>query len=153
MRVRLTETARGVAPSDALRWWRDFREGRHDHGFVHGVERRILAHGHDSGVVMEDRMRLVGVPVWREHTRAWVEGEVVRFHGVNALARFEGSYRFEAAEGGAAAGTRVTLDARVELRGPLRWTTRIARPVVDKILAHDLRGHAREMERDVAAPP
>lgn len=145
MQITLQRVVPGVAPEAALAWWSDFHDGRHDHPTVPGQRRRVETSG-DGAFAMEDEVRWLGVPVFRERTTARRVQDGVVFEGVNGFARFRGSYMFAAVEG----GTQVTLAAQVELRGALRWTDRLARPIVERILRADLAMHAREMARDLS---
>lgn len=140
MHVRIERVVPGVAPRDAAAWWSDFREGPTDHAFFPGSRREIVERG-PTHVTM--RERAAGI-AW-ELVTAWPGEREVRFTGRNRASSFEGSYRFEEAEG----GTRIVLDALITLRRPIAWTDRLARPAVLAMLKADLRGHAREMARDL----
>lgn len=143
MEVTLSGLARHVAPGDAMDWWFDFREGATDHRFLGvPVRRRILARSPEE-VEMEDR-----APLFREQTLAWREANAVRFEGTNTFSSFRGAYRFEA-EG---AHTRITLEATIDLRRPLRLGAPLAPPVARALLRRDLEGHARELEADRSTP-
>jgi hypothetical protein len=136
MRVLLSRVARGVAPAAALAWWSDFQDGHHDHPFVPGERRRIVERD-GSRTVMEDR-----APLWRERTTAWVEADRVRIEGENLYARFRGAYVFEPHRD----GTLVRLDAVIAFKHVFVTGAFLARP----LLRLDLKGHVREMERDLA---
>lgn len=145
MKVDLSVDVPGVAPEAAHAWWSDFREGNTDHPFVPGERRRILEES-PTRVVMEDETRWLGVRVFRERTTAEIAPGEVRIQGANGLAAFEGAYRFEAIPG----GTRLRLVATVTLRRGLAWSDAWARPLVLAILRVDLRGHARDLEGEMA---
>ena len=134
---------RGVPPDQAARWWSDFQDGRHDHAFLPGHRRRIVARAPGS-VVMEEEMRILHVTLFRERTTAWPEERTVRFAGRNGFALFEGSYAFEEHP----EGTRIVLDATVTLTR-LRWADGAARPLVLVILRADLAAHAKDMRADL----
>lgn len=141
MRIVLAQRAPGVPPERALAWWTDFREGPHDHAFVRGQRRTILAR-EGGRVSMRDDVRPLGVLVFRERTTAWREGNEVRFEGANTFSRFRGAYAFaDDGEG----GTTITLDAQVDLKGVLKAGLPIARPVARALLRADLRHHAEEL--------
>lgn len=144
MHVRVEQTVPGVVPRDAARWWSDFREGRADHAFVPGNERRIVERG-ASHVTMTERTRWLGITVFRESTTAWPRETEVGFAGQNGLAVFQGTYCFEPAS----EGTRIVLDANIRLRGGLAWTDVAAKPLAEVILRADLRAHAKDMRREV----
>lgn len=148
MRFELTVPVRGVPPEAALAWWTDFREGPHDHTFLRGAYRRILRHEGDV-TVMEDEGKVLGVPLFRERTRARRAGNRVELEGENTVSRFRGAYRFEPAAG----GCLVTLLADVELKPALRWSRFAARPLAARFLRMDLEGHAREMKADLVPEP
>lgn len=139
MRLHASQHVAGVSPQHALAWWSDFREGRTDHGWLPGERRRILER-RDGAVTMEDRFLL-----FRERTTATAEPGLVRFRGTNSVSEFEGTYRFEPADG----GTRIVLDAEVSLRKGLRWSEAVARPVAQRLVEADLRGHARDLAREL----
>jgi len=140
VRVRLSTLVPGVAPEAALAWWFDFHEGATDHDFLGvGVRRRILARS-EAEVEMEDR-----APLFRERVRAWREPGAVAFEGSNTVSRFRGAYRFTAE----ADGTRIALDAEIDLRGALRLGLPVARPLARAILRRDLEGHGEEMAREL----
>lgn len=144
MRVEIEDLARGVDPKAAAAWWGDFRSGRDDHAFVPGATRRVTP-AQPGAFHLEEETRLLGVTVWRETSTAHVGTDEVRFRGHNALARFEGRYAFEPD----AKGTRVRLVADIRLAKMLAWSDAVARPIVEQILEADLRGHLRQMTRDL----
>ncbi|HUR67713.1 MAG TPA: SRPBCC family protein [Candidatus Thermoplasmatota archaeon] len=141
MHVRLHAIARRVDPAAATAWWSDFRDGPHDHRFVPGSSRAVVERGAAHATMVESVFGLT----W-EHVTAWPGDRHVRFVGTNKLSRFSGTYRFEPDPH----GTRVVLEADIHLAGPLAWTDRAAKPMVQALLQADLRGHAKEMERDLA---
>lgn len=134
----------GVTPRAAIAWWSDFQEGRHDHPFLPATRRRILARG-SASVTMEEVTRVLGVQIFRESVTARIGEQEVRFAGQNDLARFDGAYAFHE-EGD---GTRILLDAEIQLKPALRWADVAARPLVLTILKVDLSGHARHMRREL----
>lgn len=142
MRVEIEGQAPGVEPGAAIAWWIDVREGHEDHAFVPGARRRVLE-ADEHGFEVVDRVRWLGVPVFHEHTLARVRGNTVQVRGSNTFASFEARYRFEHAF--EPEGTRVTLEASVELRGPLSVLERPARPIVGRILDWDTRRHLEQM--------
>lgn len=144
MRIELTHFVAGVDPADALRWWSDFQDGHADHAFVPGARRRILARDGDA-TTMEERVRPLGIPLFRETTTARIEPHAVRFEGTNTFSRFQGAYFFEPISG----GTRIRLGADIQMRPRLRPAATLARPLVKAILRRDLAGHAREMAADL----
>ena len=146
MHVTLSTIVPGVAPAEALAWWSDFQDGHADHAFVPGAQRRIL-HRDATSAAMEETTRWLGVRVFRETVTATVEGSSVTFRGTNDFAAFDGSYRFHADPD--SGGTRITLDADIRLKAALRWTEVAAKPVAMAILKADLRGHAKDMQRDL----
>jgi hypothetical protein len=138
--VRIERLVAGVAPRDATAWWSDFREGPSDHAFFPGSRRDIVERGPDHVTMRE---RAVGI-AW-ELVTAWAGEREVRFVGRNRAASFSGAYRFEEAP----TGTRIVLEADITLAKPIRWTDAAAKPAVLALLKADLRGHAREMEKDL----
>lgn len=142
MRVELEARAEGVEPAAAIAWWIDVREGHEDHAFVPGARRRVLD-ADEGGFEVVDRVRWLGVPVFSEHTIARVRGNTVQVRGSNTFASFEARYRFE--HGFEPEGTRLTLEANVDLRGPLSALERPARPIVERVLAWDTRRHVEQM--------
>lgn len=145
MRIALSHDVPGVEPAAALAWWSDFREGHADHGFVPGTQRRI--HGRAEGETsMEEVTRWLGITVFREHVRARVGEDDVRFAGTNNFSSFDGRYAFEPMPG----GTTIRLAADIRLRRGLRWADVAAVPVVEAILRADLRGHAKDMQRELS---
>lgn len=150
MHVDIARHVPRVAPERALAWWTDFQDGRADHGFLPRVERRV--HERDAAHArMSDRFRILGLELFREDVRAWRDGSVVRFEGANNFAEFTGAYSFEPADGPGGSGTRIRLEADIELKKTLRPLAVPAKPLVRAILVADLRGHAREMARDLRA--
>lgn len=142
MRVQIEQTVPGVEPDAALAWWSDFRSGRHDHRFVPGARRRV--HAVDSQTTeIHDTVRWLGLPVFREHVLAQVRGNTVQLSGENTFARFEGRYRFEPVFD--PEGTQLTLEATIDLKGPLAWIETLARPLVLAVLRWDTRRHLDEM--------
>ena len=140
MRVELSERVEGVAPGEALAWWMDFREGRVDHAFVPGAHRRVLDRS-DSFAVLEETVQPLGVTLFRERLSVHRVGNAAKFEGTNNYAEFEGEYVFEESAG----GTLVRLVADVRLRKP--WVA--PKALVEAVLKHDLRWHAREMRKDL----
>lgn len=144
MQVLLSHVVPDVPPAEVARWWSDFQDGRVDHPFVPGSQRRVVQRG-PGHVSMEEETRILGVRVFRETATAWPGDTEVRFAGTNDFATFEGRYVFEPER----EGTRIVLHATVRLRRPLAWTERLAKPIVQGILRADLRGHAKELRRDL----
>lgn len=138
--VRLSSDVEGVDPVAAARWWGDFREGHTDHRFFPGSSRSIVERGPTHVTLQES---VAGLP-W-ESVTAWPGERGVRFVGRNHASTFEGQYTFEAMSD----GTRIHLDATIELRKSVRWADAIARPAVVALLRADLKGHAKEMARDL----
>lgn len=145
MDIRIEETARQVDAEAALRWWTDFREGHHDHDFLPGARRRLLP-SVEGRWRMREEVRPFGIPLFLEEVTAWRDGARVAFEGRNTVSTFEGAYAFAAVPD----GTRIALEASIRLRKGLGWGERVARPIARRILAQDLRGHARQLERDLA---
>ena len=144
MRIRISKGVPGVDADAAARWWADFRDGHEDHPRIPGHRRRIVAR--DAGsITMEEETRLAGVRLFFERVTAWPEGREVRFGGRNNFAIFDGAYRFEP-DGD---GTRIVLEANVQLRRPIEWTDVAAKPLVAGILRADLAAHATDMRRDL----
>jgi hypothetical protein len=169
VRLELSSFAPGVAPDAALAWWFDFREGATDHTFLGARVRRVILARSPDVVEMEDR-----APFFRERTRAQRQPGAVVFTGYNGLSRFRGEYRFEADVSGSLPagngtdrpaspdvsapspagngtegdGTRVTLRAEIDLRGPLKAGLLLARPMARAILRRDLEGHVEDMVRE-----
>lgn len=146
MRVHLVDRVDGIAPEAALAWWRDFQGGPHDHGFLPGAHRRIL-HTDEHGTEMEDTVTWLGLTVFRERVRARHRGNTVQLAGENTFARFSGRYRFEHVF--EPEGTEVTLEATIELKGPLAWVETLAFPIVRAILRWDTRKHLDQMRDDL----
>lgn len=144
MHVSLSSTVPDVPPAEALRWWSDFQDGGHDHRFVPGADRRVVQKDAHSAT-MEETTRWLGIRVFREGVTAQIGHRDVRFTGTNDFACFDGAYTFEP-EG---AGTRITLTANIRLKPALRWSDVAAKPLVLAILNADLRGHAKDMRRDL----
>lgn len=147
LHIEISLTVPRVAPSDAARWWSDFQEGRHDHPFAPGT-RRVIIERAEGRVVMRDVTPLLGMRLFDETTTAYPHGREVRFHGENGLATFEGAYIFAPADD----GTRIRLVSDVRLRRGLAWSGFAARPIIHAVLRADLRGHAKEMQRDIGPP-
>lgn len=139
----LSEEIAGVEPREAARWWSDFRDGRADHSFLPGARRTITERAHDHTTMTEG----VGRFAW-EHVTAWPSEKEVRFVGHNLLSRFDGVYRFEPSGNGPTA-TRIVLEAHIHLARGLHWSESAAKPIVEAILRADLRGHAKDMRRDI----
>ena len=142
MRIDLSETVPGVAPERALDWWMDFQEGHADHAFVPGATRRVVERTPDSAL-LEERVRPLGLPLFHERVSVRREGRSAKFSGVNTYASFQGEYAFEPGPEGA---TTARLRAEVRLKRP--W--KAPRALVERVLRQDLRGHLRQMERDLA---
>jgi Polyketide cyclase / dehydrase and lipid transport len=147
VRIVLSQRAPGVPPERAVEWWCDFQEGPHDHAFVRGQRRTILAR-EGGRVTMRDDVRPLGVLVFRERTTAWREGNAVRFEGTNTVSRFRGSYSFEDDGEG---GSVVTLDADVDLKGVLKAGVPIGKPAARALLRADLRHHVEEMTAEAGS--
>jgi hypothetical protein len=143
--VEIRETVEGVDPEEAMAWWTDFREGRVDHAFVRGAERRV----HETGDahVIEDRVRWLGLPVFTERVRAQERGNTVQLLGENTWATFRARYTFEHTFD--PEGTEIRLAADIEGRGPLSWVDALSRPLVVRILGWDLSHHVDDMRRDL----
>lgn len=142
MHVDLRETVQGVTPERALDWWMDFRDGHDDHAFVPGARRRVLERAADA-VVLEERVRPLGLPLFHERVSVRREGHAARFRGDNTYATFEGEYAFEPGPEG---GTTARLVADVTLKKP--WMA--PRALVERVLRVDLKGHLRQMRKDLA---
>jgi hypothetical protein len=141
MRIDLAETVQGVAPDRALDWWMDFQDGHEDHAFVPGSRRKLLERTPDAAV-FEESIRPLGIPLFHERVRVRREGRAARFDGANTYATFEGEYAFEEAPDG---GTVARLRAAVTLKKP--W--KAPRAVVERVLRQDLKGHLRQMGKDI----
>jgi hypothetical protein len=150
VRVSVEADVPGVAPEAARSWWLDVREGHTDHDFVPGATRRVV-YADERSFEVEDRVRWLGLPLFRERSRARARGNTVQLVGENTFARFEATYRFEHAF--APEGTRLVLDATVDLKGPLAWGEGLARPVVERILRWDTEGHAEQLEAALGNVP
>lgn len=145
MRVDIAETVPGVDPDRALDWWMDFQDGHEDHAFVPGARRRVLESTPGS-VLLEETVRPLGIPLFRERVSVQREGRAARFRGTNTYADFEGEYAFEDAPGG---GTLARLRADVTLKKP--W--KAPRALVERVLREDLKGHLKKMGEEVARRP
>ncbi len=144
MRIELERTVAGVAPERAIAWWRDFQEGHIDHAFMPGESRHIVITDGER-TMMEDTLRWGPLTLFRERTTVRDGPGAVHFEGKNNFATFDGSYTFTPE----ADGVRIALRADIHLRGALRLTEAVARPVVRAILVADLKGHAADMARDL----
>ena len=143
MHIDLTEKVPGVTPDRALDWWMDFRDGHDDHAFIPGSRRRVLERTPDS-VYLEESVRPLGLPIFHERVSVRREGRAAKFSGTNTYASFQGEYAFEAGPEGA---TTARLVADVKLKKP--WLA--PKAVVERVLREDLKGHLRQMERELGS--
>ena len=141
MHIDLRETIPGVTPERALDWWMDFQEGHEDHAFIPGSRRRVIERTPDS-VYLEERVRPLGLPLFHERVSVRREGHAARFQGTNTYATFQGEYAFEPGPDGA---TTARLVTDLKLRKP--WMA--PRALVERVLREDLKGHLRQMEKDL----
>lgn len=145
VRLRVEDTVPGIDPERARAWWTDFREGRHDHRFVPGARRSLEER--PDGVVIEDRVRWLGLPVFSERVRATERGNKVELVGENTWARFRARYVFEHTFD--PEGTLVRLTAAIEAKGPLSWVQGLAKPLVRWFLGWDLGKHLEDLQSDL----
>ncbi len=150
MRVSTDETVEGLTPQRGISWWLDVREGRSDHAFVPGAERHVL-HADEHGFELTDHVEWLGVRIFTEHALARARGNTVRVVGENTYARFEARYRFEHAFD--PDGTRLVLDADVDLKGPLSWIARLLEPLIQRVVAWDTRKHANQLRDETLQGP
>lgn len=147
MRVLVEQSVPGVEPGAALAWWTDFRPGPQDHSFVPGAHREVHP-ADERAIEIHDTVRWLGLVVFRERVIVQTRGNTVQLSGENTFARFEGRYRFEPTF--EPTGTRVTLEATIDLKGPLAWIERLLRPLVLGVLRWDTGKHLEEMRAALA---
>ncbi|MHB8606603.1 MAG: hypothetical protein ACYDCK_15275 [Thermoplasmatota archaeon] len=144
MQFRIERPTR-LAPDALFAWWIDFREGGHDHAFLGkrvNAQRHILSRENGKWE-MEERASWWGLPFRERYivTLAPARHEVL-IQGTNTFSHFFATYRFE--EG------RAVLESTIAPTGLARLGVGVNRLVARRLLVHDLEGHLREAERDLA---